>query len=141
MTSLKILGTSITCFDVRQRDVEELQHLHRLFHHQRHRSIKHRQDRRAVSHLLHGVPLNPLQRTRHSKEPVWPGATELQHADVVEVVVPRAGLLGVGVSGTRPCSASRTPAQAIVCPRGACVVRKTRPGPSRRSDARAVATV
>ena len=77
-------------------DVDDLQHILQLVHHLRHRGVKSRQPKNDVTSLLHGAPQNPLLRIRHGCQPVWPGATELRHADDVEVIVPRAGLLRSG---------------------------------------------
>ena len=63
MTSLKILGTSITC-STSGKELSRFSTSTSCFHHQPHSSFKHRQDPRAVSHLLHGVPLYPLLRPR-----------------------------------------------------------------------------
>ena len=46
------------------RVVEELEHVHQLVHHLRHRSveIEHRHGDKGLDHLLRGVPLDPLLR-------------------------------------------------------------------------------
>ena len=111
------LGHFDHLLDVRHQRVIDLENFHQLSHQE------HRHGRKGVYDLLHSVSPYPLLRTRHGNEPVWLGATELRHAVfVVEVTVPRAGLLVVGSSGTSPCSASRPhlPALAILCPCG-CV--------------------
>ena len=54
--------------------------------------------RRAVSHLLHGVPLYPLLRTRHSEEPAGLAGNHRAPARCRRRGrrAPRAGLLGGG---------------------------------------------
>ena len=77
-----------------------------------------REDRCRVDDLLHDAPRDSLLRPDVG-ETVRPRAPELGHATVVGEKVLRAGLLGKGASGTRPCTSSRThlPALTILCPR------------------------
>ena len=80
----------------KQKRVEEVEDFRRLFHHQRHRNIEHRQTRDGVDDLLHSVSLCPFLR-HDASEAVRPRPPELRHAVVVsEVEVPRAGLLEGG---------------------------------------------
>ena len=80
------------------RHVNDPEGIHKLVHHQRHRIIENRDKHGGLDDPLSGVPLYLVLRTRHVYEPVWSGAPpKLRHAVVVvEVVVPRAGLLVVG---------------------------------------------
>ena len=63
----------------RREHVEEVEHVHQLFHHQRHRNVKRRHDQRAVDDLHHGAPLISLLRPDLAKL-VRPRSPELRHA-------------------------------------------------------------
>ena len=82
-------------------------------------------DGHNIDNLLHDAPRDSLLRP-DVDETVRPRAPELRRAVVVEVEVPRAGLLLGGPPRPLPWGL-----------RGVL----TRQGPLRRSDARAVATV
>ena len=80
--------------------------IRQLFYHQRHR----RHDRRTVDKLLHGTPLDPLLRSRHVKQTVWPGAPGGRHIIHVHRIVHSACRLGRGdASGSSPQSSTRNP--------------------------------
>ena len=55
----------------RHKRIDEPEHIHQLFHHQRHRNIKRREPKNGVDDLFHGVPLNLLLRPDLG-EPVKP---------------------------------------------------------------------
>ena len=105
---------------------------------QLHRSIKHRQGRRAVSRLLHGVPQHPLLRSRQGKQPVWPGARGIHIFDVQRKVLsarrpgrwflPGSRRVVLLVPTSRPWP--------FLCPLGLCGA-STRPGLWRSAAARA----
>ena len=80
----------------RGRLVGASEDLHHHVHHLRHSNIKDRHRRHGHLDLRHAAPLNPLLRSGHGSQPVWPRAPELRHAVIVEEEVMRARLLGRG---------------------------------------------
>ena len=76
----------------RHKSIDEPEHIHQLFHHQRHRSIARRYPRNGVDDLVHGVPLNPLFRPGQGRHPVRPRPAGLF---VVEAEELRLGCGGV----------------------------------------------
>ena len=97
-----------------QTPVEDLQDIHQMFHHLRHKSVKieHRHKHEGQDHLLHGVPLDPLLRPWLSEwsQPQIPGSSLYNWKSSGFLAA-----LGVGLRGAL-CAAS---ALAVFCPRGA----------------------
>ena len=131
--STVILGTSITCSRTGNVALKNTRTSTSCPHHLRHRSIEHRQGHN-VDGLLHDAPLNPLLRTRHVEQTVWPGATDGWHLVKVLGCLPSGEW---GSSGSSPCSSTRSPtprpwlSSGPVGRYGATL----QPGPLRRSSA------
>ena len=99
---------------------------------------------RAARNIDERAPQNPLLRTRHSREPVWPGASGGRHSIVnVHLKVHRTCRLVRRSAVAVACSAARAPPPQpwpYSVPVGRCGAA-SRPGPERRSDVRGEGTV
>ena len=101
--------------------IEETEHVHQMFRHQRHRSVKRRQTRNGVDDLLHGVPLYLLRQKAARRAPAGEGGGGVSRIVAVWF-----------------CSLSPSPALAMFCPVGGGY---SLPRPRRRSDVGAEATL
>ena len=90
-----VLKSDLGHFDnlLGQTPVNDLQDIHAVFHHLRHRSIENRYFKHRFDHE---VPLDPLLWTRHGCQPVWSGATGGRHFIHVHGKVLGACRLGSG---------------------------------------------